>query len=122
MAPPIQGGTKNSSYGYGTVYEVTPAGVEHVVHKFAGSPNDGQYPRARLVVVSGKLYGTTAGGGAYGAGTVYAITTSGDERVVYSFKGGSAAAGPTPALSPSTVRCTAQHHPADNTTKEQFTR
>jgi uncharacterized repeat protein (TIGR03803 family) len=89
-----QGGTKDSTYGYGTVYKVTPAGVEHVVHRFAGSPKDGQYPRARLAVVSGKLYGTTSGGGTYGAGTVYEITAAGDERVVYSFKGGLDAAGP----------------------------
>ncbi|MGB9651494.1 MAG: choice-of-anchor tandem repeat GloVer-containing protein, partial [Candidatus Cybelea sp.] len=33
------------------------------------------------------FYGTTLRGGAYGGGTVFKITPSGDEKVIYSFKG-----------------------------------
>jgi uncharacterized repeat protein (TIGR03803 family) len=37
--------------------------------------------------VGGTLYGTTCNGGANGYGTVYKITTSGTESVLYSFAG-----------------------------------
>ena len=49
---------------------------------------DGANPRAALTDVNGTLYGTTYYGGARGGGTVFAISTSGEERVVYSFSGG----------------------------------
>lgn len=92
-----QGGTTDNTYGYGTVYKVTTSGTEHVLHKFAGYPNDGQYPYSGLLALSGNLYGTTAGGGAYGSGTVFKISPSGTERVIYSFKGGSDGVGPRAA-------------------------
>lgn len=82
-----QGGTTDNTYGYGTVYKVTPSGAEHVLHKFEGYPTDGAYPYAGLFALNGKLYGTTFQGGAYNSGTVYAISPSGAEHVVYSFKG-----------------------------------
>jgi uncharacterized repeat protein (TIGR03803 family) len=34
-----------------------------------------------------RFYGTTAGGGTYGNGTVFSVSTTGVERVLYSFKG-----------------------------------
>jgi uncharacterized repeat protein (TIGR03803 family) len=83
-----QGGTKDSTYGYGTVYKVTPSGAEHILHKFTGPPGDGEYPHSGLLAVNRTLYGTTSGGGAYSSGTVYAISPSGAERIIYSFKGG----------------------------------
>jgi len=46
-------------------------------------------PTAGLINVEGTLYGTTDGGGAKGDGTVFTITPSGAETVLYSFKGGS---------------------------------
>src|SRR5579871_1685623 len=78
--------------GYGTVFKITTAGKESVLHSFTGS-GDGAYPYGGLIDVKGTLYGTTlsAGGSACysnGCGTVFKITTSGKERVVYSFKGG----------------------------------
>lgn len=87
-----QGGTKSSS-GYGTVYKVTPSGSEHVLHRFAGTP-DGAYPHAGLLALKGTLFGTTSGGGAYGNGTVFKVSPSGTERVLYSFKGSPDGAGP----------------------------
>jgi len=62
------------SIGDGTVFSVTKAGKEKVLHFFAGSSSDGQDPRAPLINVGGTLYGTTKLGGAnFGAGTVYSI-------------------------------------------------
>ena len=48
---------------------------------------DGTEPVAGLTLVRGVLYGTTAFGGTRNRGTIYALTTSGTERVLYSFKG-----------------------------------
>jgi uncharacterized repeat protein (TIGR03803 family) len=81
-----EGGTYGyGSDTYGTVFSITPSGKETVLHSFGGS-GDGRYPKAPLIDVKGKLYGTTTSGGANGEGTVFAITTSGKETVVYSFK------------------------------------
>ncbi|MDA8115033.1 MAG: hypothetical protein M0Z43_09955 [Acidithiobacillus sp.] len=82
----IYGGTHDD----GTVFKITPAGVESVVHTFVGGTGDGAYPYAGLLLdASGNLYGTTLsggdGGGASGQGTVFKITPAGVESVLYSF-------------------------------------
>ncbi|MGA8532972.1 MAG: choice-of-anchor tandem repeat GloVer-containing protein [Candidatus Tumulicola sp.] len=87
----VSGGTN----GYGTVFKMTPSGKETVLYSFKGGAADGSYPGAVLIKVKGTLYGTTNGGGGsgceggFGCGTVFAITTSGSETVLYSFAGGS---------------------------------
>jgi len=74
----------------GTVFSVTTSGQERVLHSFTGSP-DGAQPYAGLTNVDGTLYGTTwVGGSTYGeddegVGTVFSVTTSGKERIVYRF-------------------------------------
>jgi uncharacterized repeat protein (TIGR03803 family) len=82
----------------GTVFEVSPAGVETVLHSFSGMVNfnsaDGVLPQAPLVLNSnGNYYGTTEYGGIYGNGTMYEITGSGTETVLYSFAGFSGVSG-----------------------------
>jgi uncharacterized repeat protein (TIGR03803 family) len=58
-----------------------------VLYSFSGQP-DGANPGAALVGDSaGNLYGTTDFGGAYHLGTVFKLDASGNERVLYSFKG-----------------------------------
>jgi uncharacterized repeat protein (TIGR03803 family) len=73
----------------GTVFKISPSGEESVIHVFPGSP-DGRNPEGSLIKVNGELYGTTEYGGHRGCrggcGTVFAISPSGDEHVVYSFK------------------------------------
>jgi uncharacterized repeat protein (TIGR03803 family) len=62
------------------------SGNETVLHSFPSDSEDGEYPlTAGLVNVDGTLYGTTYEGGAYGFGTVFAITPSGEETVLHSF-------------------------------------
>ncbi len=83
--------TYGGAHKYGTVFEVTPAGKERVLYAFRGKL-DGANPEAGLVNVSGALYGTTYNGGGTecsnaGCGTVFEVTTSGEERIVYRFKG-----------------------------------
>ena len=74
----------------GTVFKITPSGTETVLHAFAKTGSDGQIPYAGLIQGSdGNLYGTTYDGGANGLGTVFKVTPSGSETVVYSFAGGS---------------------------------
>jgi len=76
--------------GNGTVFTITLTGIETVLHPFAGSSSDGSRPSAGLIQGGdGNFYGTTATGGASGVGTVFKITPSGTETVLYSFAGGS---------------------------------
>jgi uncharacterized repeat protein (TIGR03803 family) len=89
-------GTTNSggSYGYGTVFKVDPGGTETVLYSFTGSP-DGAYPilTSLLIDKNDTLYGVTNNGGGSvcggnGCGTLYKLTKSGKETVLYSFSGG----------------------------------
>lgn len=88
-----------NSLGCGTVYAIAPSGTETVLHIFGGS-GDGAEPYADvgLLNLNGTLYGTTYIGGAYGDGTVFSITTTGTESVLYSFKGGRDGAFPLGGL------------------------
>jgi uncharacterized repeat protein (TIGR03803 family) len=74
----LYGTTKagGSATNCGTVFSMTPAGVETIVHAFAapGTTQDGSAPQGALLDVGGVLYGTTANGGAHGYGTVFSIT------------------------------------------------
>jgi uncharacterized repeat protein (TIGR03803 family) len=72
----------------GTVFSVTPSGVEKVLHAFGGGSSDGGGPFGSLVALNGVLYGTTTYGGSNNYGTVFTITTSGQEKVVYSLGSG----------------------------------
>src|SRR5580693_865347 len=82
--------------GNGTVFKVTPASIETVLHSFAGA-SDGAEPQAGLVQASdGNLYGTAQFGGTDSDGIVFKITTAGVETVLYSFTG-TATDGANPA-------------------------
>jgi uncharacterized repeat protein (TIGR03803 family) len=80
--------------GAGSVFSMTPTGVETVIHAFSGAGHvtgstDGAYPSAGLMLGrDGNLYGTTRDGGPqfYG-GTIFKITKTGVETVLYSFTG-----------------------------------
>jgi len=88
------------TYGRGTVFSVDPAtGLETVLHSFASSGPDGEYPDAGLVEEGGKLYGTTTEGGADGGGTIFSIDlVTGAERVRHSFGSGADGSVPLAAL------------------------
>jgi len=90
----VLGGADN----VGAVYEVSPPAVagdpwtEQVVYSFSGP--DGSSPFGRLLLgPNGVLYGTTSGGGAGEAGTVFQLTppaAQGDpwtQTILYSFTG-----------------------------------
>lgn len=74
--------------GYGTVFKLDTADKETVLYSFKGG-SDGANPVAGLIAdLSGNLYGTTEGGGSSGVGTVFRLSKSGKEKVLYSFTGG----------------------------------
>jgi uncharacterized repeat protein (TIGR03803 family) len=78
------GGT--SSYSAGTVFKISKAGKESVVHSFNGS--DGFGPESPLVQdATGNFYGTTSSGGSIGYGTVFKVSKTGKFSVLYNFKG-----------------------------------
>jgi uncharacterized repeat protein (TIGR03803 family) len=84
----------------GAVFSITTGGAEKVLHSF-GNGTDGFFPFAGLTTVDGTLYGTTGNGGAYRAGTggtVFSITTGGNEKVLHSFGSGADGSGPTADL------------------------
>jgi uncharacterized repeat protein (TIGR03803 family) len=77
--------------GCGTVFSMTTSGEETILHSFDG--NNGSRPDGALLDINGTLYGTTGRGGTNcnaapgGCGTVFSITPSGRETVLYRFKG-----------------------------------
>jgi uncharacterized repeat protein (TIGR03803 family) len=73
------------SYCCGVVFEVTPNGTETALHAFTGG-TDGEYPVAALVRDGkGNLYGTTGQGGASCCGTVFELTPSDTENILFNF-------------------------------------
>jgi uncharacterized repeat protein (TIGR03803 family) len=76
---------------HGTVFSLSTDGEESVLHSFGSTYTDGSLPASNLIDVDGTFYGTTVDGGGlhaclnFGCGTVYSISSTGSERVVYSF-------------------------------------
>jgi uncharacterized repeat protein (TIGR03803 family) len=68
---------EEGAYGVGTVFKLTPSGGGWTytdLYDFTGG-NDGEYPICSVILdANGNIYGTAAGGGAYGYGVVWEIT------------------------------------------------
>jgi uncharacterized repeat protein (TIGR03803 family) len=78
----MMGGT----YGYGTVYKVTPDDMMIVLYSFGATLTDGLIPMDGLTIdASGNLFGTTRFGGTNGRGTIFKIATNGTKSEVFSF-------------------------------------
>jgi len=79
------------------VFKLTASGTETVLHSFVASTGDGIQPLGSLLWRNGLLYGTTYELGPNLRGTVFSITTSGNENILYGFSdksgGGNPAAG-----------------------------
>jgi uncharacterized repeat protein (TIGR03803 family) len=76
------------AYGAGTIFEITPGGkfstLYNFCHTYTGCYH-GDGPTGLVQATNGNLYGTTGGGGVYGAGTVFEITPGGKLTTLYSF-------------------------------------
>jgi uncharacterized repeat protein (TIGR03803 family) len=79
------------------VFSITPTGAITTLHAFTDKP-DGCLPDAALINVDGTLYGTTEKGGKHKLGTVFAVSLSGTENVLYSFDGSVGAEPVAPLL------------------------
>ncbi len=72
----------------GTVFKLTSAGTETVLHNFCSETacGDGYAPVASVIRDgSGNLYGTTSIGGAYNGGVAFKLALDGTETVLHSF-------------------------------------
>jgi len=99
-----KGNVYGTAYSYGgpssagTIFKINNTGEFSVLHTFTGGA-DGNRPAAGLVQDSeGNFYGTTAGGGANLFGVVFKLSSTGEESVLYSFKGGRDGEGPVAPL------------------------
>ena len=88
------GGNNGIGTEVGVIFKLTTAGQESVLWNF-GLGNDGQSPTSGVILdSSGNLYGTTAEGGLYensdsdAGGTVFKLTTAGQESVLWNFGNG----------------------------------
>lgn len=88
--------SEGGTYRYGTVFQITPAGVLTTLHSFCSPPNcaDGGLPVAPLAQgTDGNFYGTTTFGGVgYNGynGTVFRITPAGSLTTLHIFCNNSA--------------------------------
>lgn len=81
------------SDGCGVVYEMTPNGdgtwAYNIIHQFASSSTDGQFPGGGLVMdASGNFYGGTTEGGTSNLGTIFKFSNVGgawQEKIIYEF-------------------------------------
>ena len=76
------------SYGYGTIFKITPAGKLTTLYSFCILANcaDGKEPLGGLAqATNGNFYGTTSFGGVNGGGTVFAITPAGKATTLHNF-------------------------------------
>ena len=87
-----------SGAGFGTLFKVSTSGKEHVIYAFQANGTDGENPAASVIFVKGKFYGTTQEGGTDGHGTVFEVSSSGQEKVLHSFAGGADGAAPQGGL------------------------
>lgn len=74
------------SFGFGTVFKLTPAGVFSTFATFG--QNNGAQPAAGLVIGGdGNFYGTTFSAGGFGFGTVFRLTPGGVLTTLVNFTG-----------------------------------
>jgi uncharacterized repeat protein (TIGR03803 family) len=82
----VQGGTNTN---VGTIYQISPTGTLSTLYSFCSSNltcADGALPQGNLLLgANGNLYGITAQGGDYSAGSIFEITPTGTLTTLYSF-------------------------------------
>lgn len=90
-----------ANYHYGMALSLTPGGSDQLLYTFQGG-SDGAFPNG-VTALNNAFYGTTQQGGggscgSVGCGTVFELTASGSESVLYSFQGGTDGANPPAPL------------------------
>ena len=84
----LYGTTFGGSAGtqFGTVYQMTPAGVLTLLHAF-DFDSEGSEPSSLVLGGDGAFYGTTPDGGTAKHGTIFRVTLEGGFTILYSFSG-----------------------------------
>jgi uncharacterized repeat protein (TIGR03803 family) len=73
---------------YGIVFKLDATGTETLLYSFAGQSPNGTDPSGGLILdTAGNIYGSTGAGGAFNYGTVFQLSATGSETVLYSFAG-----------------------------------
>jgi len=89
----LYGTSQGGTGGWGTVFKLDPLGNFTVLHTFSGGAGGGSPTTTLIRDAAGTFYGTTLFGGGTncpglnGCGTVFALTRSGQFRVVHKFNG-----------------------------------
>lgn len=76
---------KDGPNGSGTVFALAPSDKETVILGFGYAPSGAFPPPALVFDSNGNLYGTTSDGGTFHGGTLFEVTPSGEERILYNF-------------------------------------
>lgn len=96
--------TNGGSNGEGVVYKLAVSGEYTVLHNFNYFVSDGMSPLAPPTLIGGDIYGATPSGGETpgfpGVGVIYKIDQSGNETVLYRFKGNDDGEVPANQLTP----------------------
>jgi uncharacterized repeat protein (TIGR03803 family) len=78
--------SQGGANGYGTVFNMTPAGALTVLYSFSGRPKGGANPEAGLVqATNGYFYGTTSGVYADSYGTVFKMSPADTLTTLHEF-------------------------------------
>jgi len=96
-------------YGGGILFQLASDDVETVLNSFGALPpsiapkrlrvRDGAEPAGGVVFdAQGNFYGVTSSGGIYNDGTVFEVTSSGAETILYNFAGGADGTNPSGPL------------------------
>ena len=79
----------------GTIFKLSPSGKEKVLYNFTGGTDGGQPESSLITDGQGNLYGSTEGSGAFGFGTIYKLSATHQETVLFSFRGGQTGSNPS---------------------------
>jgi len=92
---------KSSSFAFAALLFVIPATQAQTfstIYNFTGGTDGGNPLNGFVIGSAGNLFGTGSGGGKYGAGVVFRLSQSGEEKVLYNFTGGADGANPNSSL------------------------
>jgi uncharacterized repeat protein (TIGR03803 family) len=79
---------RGGAEGLGEVFTITLGGTFDLLHSFA-TVTEGYEPVAGLIqATDGNFYGTTFGGGSFGEGSIFEMTSAGTPTTLHSFSGG----------------------------------
>jgi uncharacterized repeat protein (TIGR03803 family) len=78
------GSCQSEAFPRGMVFSAAPDGGVAVLHTFSPGP-EAFLPTTLIQAANGSLYGTTSGGGRFGAGTLFNMSTNGGLRNIHSF-------------------------------------